>query len=66
MPCGNETLGQMRPRHVMIRDKRSGIEEWIPLDRAERLMGLSADEIEAALCEFGECESEHFIALEPE
>jgi len=50
----------------MIRDKRSGIEEWIPLDRAERLMGLSADEIEAALCEFGECESEHFIALEPE
>ena len=65
-PRDSSANHQMRPRHVMVRDKRSGIEAWVPLDQAERLIGLPADEIEAALCEFGECESEFFIALEPE
>lgn len=50
--------------HIMIRDKRSGSEEWLPLQRAAELMGLAADEIEWALEEFGECESEDHIAIE--
>ncbi len=52
--------------HVMVRDKRTGIEEWLPLKQVAELMGLAADEIEWALEEFGECESEHHIAIEPE
>jgi hypothetical protein len=52
--------------HIMIKDKRTGIEEWMQLDRAAELMGLAAEEIEWALEEFGECESEDHIATEPD
>ncbi|MFT4167180.1 MAG: hypothetical protein QM650_18230 [Microlunatus sp.] len=52
--------------HIMVRDKRSGAEEWIPLEQVAELMGMAADEIDAALEEFGECESGDYIALQPE
>ena len=52
--------------HILVRDKQGGKEEWIPLETAERLLGIAADEIEWALQEFGECETEHYIALDPE
>lgn len=52
--------------HIMVRDKRNGAEDWIPLEQAAELMGMAADEIDAALEEFGECESGEYIALQPE
>lgn len=54
------------PMHIMVRDKRNGTEEWLPLEQAAELMSLAADEIEWALEEFGECESEDHIAIEPD
>ena len=51
--------------HIMIKDKRTGTEEWVQLDKAAELMGLAPEEIEWALEEFGECESEDHIATEP-
>lgn len=50
--------------HIMVRDKRTGTEEWLPLDRAAELMELDAAEIEWALEEFGECESVDHTALD--
>jgi hypothetical protein len=50
--------------HIMVRDKRTGAEEWITLEQAAELLGLPADEIEAALEEFGECECRNWIALD--
>lgn len=50
--------------HIMVRDKRTGSEEWISLEEAAKRMGLAADEIEWALEEFGECESVDHIALD--
>lgn len=50
--------------HIMVRDKRTGNEEWIPLQRAAELMGLAADDIDAALEEFGEVETADYIALD--
>jgi hypothetical protein len=52
--------------HILVRDKQSGAEEWIQLNIAERLMGIAADEIEWALQEYGECETDDYLALEPE
>ncbi len=52
--------------HILVRDKRTGVEEWIPLEQAAKLMGLPADEIEWALEEHGECETTDHIALQPE
>ncbi len=52
--------------HILVRDKRTGEEGWIPLECAAELMGLEAEDIDAALEEFGECEVENFIALDPE
>lgn len=52
--------------HIMVKDKQTGAVEWIPLEQAAAPMGLAADEIEWALEEFGECESEDHIAIEPE
>ena len=52
--------------HVLVRDKRSGGEEWLPLKRAAELMSVTADEIECALEEFGECESADHIVIEPD
>lgn len=52
--------------HIMVRDKRTTTVTWIPLEQAARLMGIAPDEIEAALFEFGECESHELIAIEPE
>jgi hypothetical protein len=52
--------------HVMIKDKRTGTEEWLPLEQAAELMELDATEIEWALEEFGECESVDHIAIEPD
>jgi hypothetical protein len=52
--------------HILVRDKRTGAEDWIPIERAAVLMGMEADDIDAALEEFGECEVEGFIALDPE
>lgn len=52
--------------HIMLRDKRTGAEEWIPLETAAKLMGLTADEIEGALEEFGEIEAGDYIALDQE
>lgn len=50
--------------HIMVKDKRTGSEEWLPLQQAAELMGLAADEIEWALEEFGECESVDHVALD--
>ena len=52
--------------HILVRDKRTGIEETLTLDQAAELMGLAAEEIEWALEEFGECESEDHIATQPD
>lgn len=52
--------------HILVRDKRTGTEETIKLEQAAALMGLASDEIEWALEEFGECESEDHVAIEPE
>nr|WP_295463080.1 hypothetical protein [Mesorhizobium sp.] len=52
--------------HIMVRDKRTGVEEWLPLEKAAELMNLNPEEIEWALEEFGECESEDYIAIEPD
>ncbi|MDX8518733.1 hypothetical protein [Mesorhizobium dulcispinae] len=52
--------------HIMVRDKRTGSEEWLPLEQAAVLMKLDPAEIEWALEEFGECESVDYIAVEPE
>ena len=52
--------------HIMVRHKRTGAEEWIPLEKAAELLGLPADEIEAALEEFGEIEAGDYIALDQE
>jgi len=52
--------------HILVKDKRTGSEVWLPLEQAAELMNLAADEIEWALEEFGECESEDYIALQPE
>lgn len=49
-----------------VRDKRIGVEEWLPLEKASELMGLAAEDIEWAFEEFGECESEDHIALDQE
>jgi hypothetical protein len=35
--------------HILVQDKRTGIEQTIKLDDAAKLMGLAADEIEWAL-----------------
>ncbi|WP_287114029.1 hypothetical protein [Mesorhizobium sp.] len=52
--------------HIMVRDKRTGSEEWLSLEQAAELMQLDPAEIEWALEEFGECESVDHIAIEPE
>jgi len=52
--------------HILVRDKRTGAEDWIPLELAAQLMGMTAEDIEAALEEFGEVESDDYIVLEPE
>jgi hypothetical protein len=52
--------------HILVRDKRTGSEEWLRIEIAAELMGLNAEEIEWALEEHGECESVDHIALEPE
>ena len=52
--------------HILVRDKRTGAEDWLPIELAARLMGVVAEDIEAALEEFGEIESGDYIALEPE
>lgn len=52
--------------HIMVRDKRNGAEEWIPLEQAAELMRIAADEIDGALEEFGECEGGDYVALQPE
>ncbi|WP_162911451.1 hypothetical protein [Shinella zoogloeoides] len=52
--------------HILVRDKRTGAEDWILIEHAAMLMGMEADDIDAALEEFGECEVEDFIALDPE
>lgn len=52
--------------HILVKDKRTGVEEWIPLQAAAALMDLNAEEVEWALEEFGECESVDHIAIQPE
>jgi hypothetical protein len=52
--------------HILVRDKRTGAEDWIRLEKAAELMGMPADEIEGLLAEYGECESADYIAIEPE
>lgn len=52
--------------HILVRDKRTGSEDWMPLEAAAEVMELDATEIEWALEEFGECESVDHIAIEPE
>lgn len=52
--------------HILIKDKRTGGEEWMPLERAAEIMQLDSAEIEWALEEFGECESVDHIALDPD
>ncbi len=54
------------PIHIMVRHKRTGAEEWIPLEKAAELLGVTADEIEWALEELGEIEAGDYIALEQE
>jgi hypothetical protein len=50
--------------HILLKCKRTGREEWLPLERAAELMDLAADEIEAALEEHGELERRNWIALD--
>lgn len=50
--------------HIMVRNKRMGVEEWLPLEQAAALMGLNVEELEWALEEYGECEAEDYIALD--
>jgi len=57
---------QENAMHIMVRAKRNGAEEWLPLEQASELMGIAADEIDWALEEFGECECDDYIALQPE
>ncbi|GGA91205.1 hypothetical protein GCM10011491_19010 [Brucella endophytica] len=52
--------------HILVRDKRNGVEEWFPLEQAAVLMGIAADEIDCRLEELGECECADYIALQPE
>ncbi|MEW4461320.1 hypothetical protein AB1K42_24750 [Roseibium algicola] len=49
---------------VLVRDKRTGNEEWLPLEKAAELMCLAADELEWAFEEFGQCECEDHIAVD--
>lgn len=48
---------------VLLRDKRTGVEEWVTLEQAAGLMHLEPGEIEWMLDEFGECESDLHIAI---
>jgi hypothetical protein len=57
-------VGQEAVMHVMVRDKRTGTEQWLPLEQVAELMELDATEIEWALEEFGEYESVDHIALD--
>lgn len=50
--------------HILVKGKRDGSKEWLPLERAAELMQLDAAEIEWALEEYGECESVDHIALD--
>lgn len=50
--------------YVLVRDKSTGEEDWILLEEAAKLIGLPADELEAALEEHGEVERRNWIALE--
>ncbi len=50
--------------HIMVRDKHTGVEKWLPLEQAAELLGLPADELEAALEEHGEVERRNWIALD--
>jgi hypothetical protein len=59
-------VGQEAAVHILVRDKRTGLEEWIPLEKAAELMKLNAEDIEWALEEYGECESVDHIATQPE
>ena len=52
--------------HIMLRDKRTGAEEWMPLEQVAKLMSLTADEIEWALEERGEIETGDYVALDQE
>lgn len=52
--------------HILVKDKRTGTEEWITLDKAAEVMELNAEEIEWALEEYGECESVDHIATQPD
>lgn len=52
--------------HILVKDKRTGTEEWLRLEDAAELMNLNAEEIEWALEEYGECESVDHIAIEPD
>ena len=38
--------------HILVKDKRTGVEQTIKLEEAAELMGLAADEIEWALEEY--------------
>jgi hypothetical protein len=48
----------------MVRDKRTGAEDWIPLERAAELLGMPADELEGTLAEYGEYKSADYVALD--
>ena len=52
--------------HILVRDKETGAKVWMPIETAARLMEMEPDEIEGALEEFGECETQHYIAIAPE
>lgn len=49
---------------VLVKDKRTRKEKWIPLKKAADLMQLTEDEIEWAFEEFGQCECEDHIAVD--
>ena len=48
---------------ILLRDKRTGTEEWVPLEQATKIMDLEPGEIEWMLGEFGECETDGYIAI---
>lgn len=50
--------------HILLKCKRTGTEEWLPLERVAELMGIAADELEAALEEHGELERRNWIAVD--
>ncbi len=50
---------------VVVKDLRTGVEAKMPIERAAELMQLDVEDIEWALEEFGECETDAHLCHDP-